>query len=107
MRDYSGDLRRFGGSRYPSRVRAGNRARVSELYGEDGAVLPRRERTAAEKAAHKARRQRTNWRVRTEFGETLAIEPDREFEHVFGGPDPFTEALEFAAAELRKELCGE
>lgn len=46
--------------------------------------------------------QRTNWKVRVERGEVLAIEPNREFEHTFeGGSDPFMEALEYAAKQLR------
>jgi hypothetical protein len=47
-------------------------------------------------------RNRTNWRVSREDGEVIAVEPNRDFEHVFeGGADPFMEALEFAAKQLR------
>lgn len=45
-----------------------------------------------------------NWLVRRERGDILAVEPNGDYEHVFtGGPDPFGEALKFAAARLRKE----
>lgn len=44
-----------------------------------------------------------NWLVRREDGEVIAVEPERVFEHVFTGDDPFSEALEFAAAQLRGE----
>lgn len=48
-------------------------------------------------------RDRVNWRVKTEDGEVLAIEPDREHEHVFeGGADPLMAAIEFAAKRLRE-----
>ena len=53
------------------------------------------------------RRPHTSWIVRRNYGsgDVVAIEPNREFEHVFeGGKDPYQEALEFAAAELRKDL---
>jgi hypothetical protein len=33
----------------------------------------------------------------------LAIEPNREYEHVFeGGSDPYWDAVEYAAKELRE-----
>lgn len=50
----------------------------------------------------------TNWMVRRDGGDVVAVEPDREHEHVFeGGLDDFGAALNFAAAELRKEMdCG-
>jgi hypothetical protein len=47
-------------------------------------------------------RVKSNWRVRSEAGEVLAIEPDREHEHVFEGSDPFMDALEYAAKQLRE-----
>ncbi|URC18181.1 hypothetical protein SEA_ZENTENO07_80 [Mycobacterium phage Zenteno07] len=47
-----------------------------------------------------------NWRiVRTEDGELLALEPGRDYEQTFeGGPDPFWDAVEYAAACLRGEV---
>ena len=52
-------------------------------------------------------RVRTNWRVRSERGEVVAIEPNRDFEHVFDGDDPFMAALEYAAKKLREGSdCG-
>lgn len=48
-------------------------------------------------------RERTNWRVSTQGGDVVAVEPNRDFEHVFeGGKDPFMEALEYAAKQLRE-----
>lgn len=47
-------------------------------------------------------REKGNWRVRSERGEVVAIEPDREHEHVFEGADPFMDALEYAAKQLRE-----
>lgn len=44
-----------------------------------------------------------NWRVRTEHGEVIAIEPGEVFEHVFtDNDDDFDTALQFAADQLRK-----
>lgn len=38
----------------------------------------------------------------------IAVEPNREYEHTFDGyADNFQKALEFAAAELRRELAGD
>jgi len=34
------------------------------------------------------------------------VEPGGIYEHVFEGANPFTEALAFAAAQLRKEMNG-
>jgi len=34
----------------------------------------------------------------------IAVEPSREFDNEFvGGPDPFMEALKYAAEQLRKD----
>lgn len=51
-------------------------------------------------------RVRTNWKVRSERGEVVAIEPNRDFEHVFEGDDPFMAALEYAAKQLREGSDG-
>lgn len=99
----SGDFRRVGGaSRYSRRIRNGYRASLSDVWSRDGgAVREPRNRTGQGGAVRKSR-ERTNWRVKTERGEVLAIEPNREFEHTFeGGKDPFMEALEYAAKQLR------
>lgn len=65
--------------------------------------------TAASQAAMSANPKRVdpfqkpgNWRVGTEHGEVVAIEPDRRHDTVFTGPDPFMEALEYAAKRLRE-----
>jgi hypothetical protein len=33
------------------------------------------------------------------------VEPGGEYEHVFDGEDPYTEALQYAATQLRKALA--
>lgn len=44
-----------------------------------------------------------NWRVVIEHGQVLAIEPGKDFEHVFeGGVDPYGQALEFAASKIKE-----
>lgn len=49
-------------------------------------------------------REKVNWRVLCHGKEVVAVEPNREFEHVFeGGPDPFWAAVEYAAKQLREE----
>lgn len=47
-----------------------------------------------------------NWRVKViDGGQVIAKEPGREHEQVFeGGPDPFWDAVTFAAACLRGEV---
>lgn len=48
-------------------------------------------------------RDKVNWRVGTQDGEVVAVEPNRDFEQVFdGGPDPFWDAVEFAAKKIRE-----
>lgn len=106
MKDVSGDLRRFRGRGLASRVRRGNQERLSEVSGEAGRDV--RGRAPSRAATPKAARQPdgcTNWRVvRYRGGDIVAIEPNREFEHTFeGGVDPFQEALEYAAKQLRGE----
>jgi hypothetical protein len=103
VKDMSRDLRRTGRGRLASRVRNSNRQRLSELLGEDGRPLYGRGRDDQTKAAHQKAREHTNWRVRTEFGEVIAIEPNREYEHVFtDNADDFMTALEYAAKQLRE-----
>lgn len=65
--------------------------------------MHRREDRRPAKASTRQPDGYTNWLVRLEAGEVVAIEPNREYEHCFtGGADPFWEAVLFAAAELRK-----
>jgi hypothetical protein len=46
--------------------------------------------------------------VRRDAGEVVAVEPNREYEHVFdGSDDDFERALAFAADQLRKELAND
>ena len=46
----------------------------------------------------------TNWIVRRNpTGEVVAVEPNRDFEEVFeGGDDPYWDAIEYAATQLRR-----
>lgn len=44
-----------------------------------------------------------NWRVVVEHGQVLAIEPGKDFEHVFeGGIDDYWTAVEFAASQIKE-----
>lgn len=65
---------------------------------------PKRDHDTVARDRHKHRLE-NNWRiVRTEDGEVLALEPGRDFEQTFeGGPDPFWDAVEYAARCLRGE----
>jgi hypothetical protein len=106
IKDRSGDLRRLrGGRRLPARVRRVNHEALLDVWCHtDGAVhrpgdRQRAQARASREVAH------TNWRVirYRGSGEVVAIEPNRDYEHIFdGGVDPFWDAVEFAAAELRK-----
>lgn len=94
MRDYSVELRRFGGE-HDRRVHAGNVAALREPG-------VRRGYRAAGKVSRPAS-ARVNWRVCMEDGHVLAIEPNRQFEHVFeGGSDDYWAAVEYAAKQLRE-----
>lgn len=102
MKDH-GDLRKSGRPGYTRRVLASNRARLSSLWGEDGAVVRQPDHRVGKK--NTLCRPHTNWIVRRDGDTVIAVEPSREHENVFdGGDDPFMVALEFAAAQLRKEL---
>lgn len=49
-------------------------------------------------------REKKNWRVLCHHGEVVAVEPNRDYEQVFeGGTDPFWDAVEYAAKQLREE----
>lgn len=91
--DRSRDLRRVG-RRLDQRAYRANKARLASQEIVD---------------THYRRKQRThkNWRVVHEpGGDIVAVEPNRDYEHVFeGGKDPYMEALEYAAQQLRKELA--
>lgn len=90
MKDHSVELRRLGRG-YARRVTAANRAVLRE----------RPTVTRAEK-----QRDKRNWRVETSSGEVVAVEPERTHEHVFqGGDDPFWQAVEFAAKQLREAMA--
>lgn len=105
MKDRSFELRRLGrgAGGYSRRVRSGYLSRLSDVWSQDqGAVHQSAEREGKGRTVRQAH-QRTNWRVGIHDGEVVAIEPSRDFEHVFnGGGDPFQEALEYAAKQLRE-----
>lgn len=105
MKDRSFELRRLGrgAGGYARRIRSGYLQGLSDVWSEDGgAVRQSAEREGKGRTVRQAH-QRTNWRVGVSGGEVIAVEPNREFEHVFdGGGDPFMEALEYAAKQLRE-----
>lgn len=104
MKDLSSDLRRSGrgGREYSRRIRAGYRQHLSDLWSWDGgAVHQRADREGAIRPVRKPR-DKVNWRVGTQAGEVVAIEPNRDFEHVFEGDDPFMAAIEYAAKQIRE-----
>lgn len=94
MRDH-GELRKVGRGRRNERVRKAALIHAQIVERE----APRNPRRAVRTTAGH------NWRIKLlDNGSVLALEPGREYENIFeGGPDPFWEAVEFAAAELRKE----
>lgn len=101
----SGDPRRSGrGARdFSRRIRSGYLQGLSDVWSTDlGAVHQPRDGKGQGSPVRKTR-ERTNWRVGTQGNDVVAVEPNREFEHVFeGGKDPFMEALEYAARQLRE-----
>lgn len=106
MKDLNSEPRRLGrgSGGFSRRVRQGYLQGLSDVWSWDlGAVCEPDHREGEGRTLSKSRqRNRTNWRVSVEGGEVIAVEPNRDFEHVFqGGPDPFMEALEFAAERLR------
>lgn len=95
--------RRNGGA---SGVRRGHQQGLHGVPSQDGRVLHRREDGRPKKTSTRQPDGRTNWLVRLEEGEVVAIEPNREYEHTFtGGSDPFWDAVKFAASCLRKEMA--
>jgi hypothetical protein len=91
MKDSSRELRKLGRG-YNGRVHRANKqaAAQQEVNGSHFTA--------------KNGRRHTNWIVRRlSAREVVAIEPNRDYEEVFeGGSDPFEEALEYAAAQIRK-----
>lgn len=85
----------------PARVLGRNHKRLQGVPREDGRMVCGRRRKVSKTTAWQSDGV-INWRVRREDGEVLAIEPNREYEHVFDGDDPYTDALEFAAEQLRR-----
>lgn len=106
MKDRSRELRRVGRGRYLTRVHRGNKARLSELPEGEGRAMRGREaaRPGPKTSSRRADGACTNWRVtRYGSGEIVAIEPNRDYEHTFeGGEDPYWEAVQYAAEQLRK-----
>lgn len=100
----SGDFRRSGrgAGSLSRRIRRGYLQGLSSVWSEDLGAVHQPRNGKGKAGTVRSPRQRTNWRVKSEAGEVLAIEPNREFEHTFeGGSDPFMEALEYAAKQLR------
>lgn len=105
MKDLNdGDLRRLGrgAGGYSRRIRSGYLSRLSDVWSTDDGAVHQSANGKGKSGTVRKSRQRTNWKVSCEHGEVVAIEPNREFEHVFeGGKDPLMEALEYAAKQLR------
>lgn len=109
MKDRSRDLRRSGRGpgQYARRIRTGYLQHLRDVWSQtDGEVRQPSHRKGEEGTVRKprTREQRTNWRVNTlPNGEIVAVEPNREFEHVFEDDfaDPLMAALEYAAKQLR------
>lgn len=107
MKDLSGDLSRGGRPGHDARVHRRHRQRLRELRIEDGRDLREPRDRKAPKGKLPGTREIINWRVVRSGNIVLAIEPNREYENTFtGGADPFMAALEYAAAELRREMDG-
>lgn len=104
MRDLNSDLRRYRGASggYTRRVRQGYLQGLSDVWSWNmGAVHQPDNRKGSGRSVRQPNK-RVNWRVHSERGEVVAVEPNRDFEHVFDGDDPFQAALEFAAKQLRE-----
>jgi hypothetical protein len=99
-----------GRDRLTPRLRRRDKERLQGVSGEGGGDVHRRDGPNPSPPARQpdggCDRWEFNWRVRREDGEVLAVEPGGIHEHVFEGANPFTEALAFAAAQLRKETNG-
>lgn len=69
----------------------------------------RRTRRDGAKASSHPKGDPINWRVLRYRGDgdVVAIEPNRDYEHVFeGGRDPYWEAVQYAAKRLRENDDG-
>ena len=94
MKDRSHNLRRSGRG-YSRRVLASNRA---QLYDGDG------EMSRDNGHRHPLRKPHTNWIVHYDGERAIVVGPSQLWGKVFSsGDDPFQAAIEYAAAELRKE----
>lgn len=105
MKDNSDDLRRTGRGGYTRRVRAGNLERLRELWGENGGTVHQPDHRTAKK---NALRGTYRWQVRRIGGTVVATDPEGEYVCEFtGGMDPYGDAVEYAAEQLRKEFADE
>lgn len=97
MKDRARPLRREG-SRHDTRVFHARAAQLTEQWDrDDGKPVRKRYVQRA-----RTRLEQTNWRIeRDSQGVVVAVEPGREYETPFDGPDAFWEAVLFAAGELR------
>jgi hypothetical protein len=75
-------------------------ARLADEWSwNDGAMCP----TGRRVKSHMHLLSERNWRVQRCSGtQVVAIEPGREYETPFDGPDAFWAAVKFAADELKK-----
>lgn len=105
MRDLNRELRRSGRGpgQYSRRLRSGYLSHLQDLWSQDHGTVHQPTYRKGKEGAVRAPREKLNWRVQSEGGEVIAVEPDLKHEHVFeGGADPFQEALEYAAKQLRE-----
>ena len=77
-------------------------ARLHDLWGSDDGAVHQPDNRPQKPSP--LRKPHTNWIIRTSGNAVIAVEPSREFDNEFvGGPDPFMEALKYAAEQLRKD----
>lgn len=102
MRDQSVDLCRVGRPGRDRRVLKRYKSQLSELLGADGEAVPEPHHGKAKARSVRTADQRVNWRIKRLGRDVVAIEPDGVYENPFDGPTAFWDAVEFAAAEMRK-----
>lgn len=88
--------------RAAARLRRSDQESLSRVSGDPGPAVRGRSRTRKASPTWKPDGANTNWRVGRDGADVVAVEPNRDYEHVFDGADPFGEALEYAAEQLRK-----
>jgi hypothetical protein len=96
MKDRNAVLRRTGRGRLVARIRLGRRGDLAELFDQDDGAVRFKQNQPTKRLTEK------NWRIKREGSEVLAIEPGWAYETPFRGDSALMDAIEFAAAELRK-----